>query len=183
MRKCGIPLVPRRGLYLKVDADALGWLHPWKLANPGEAFARCFREVWSTIPLGVRRRMLAYWRSRNVTPQFRIAFDELIRLGLDVESAAVARGACVLWFSPEFEAKAARGADRAVRHVRSTIAHELAHVFQWARDYETRIRTTMSPQESDRLEKEADDLAGAWGHPPVFKDRRYVLPKGRCCRE
>jgi hypothetical protein len=167
-------------LYLRIDADALEWLakHLQKVNNPeppGEAFAHLFREVWAGVPLAVRRRLLAYWRSEKVCPRIALTVGELTMRGQNLTSAACEPNGFALWFSPLFDLQASCGVEKMARHVRSTIAHELAHVFQREKDFETCVMAEADQQLYDRLEEEADALATAWGYPPEFEAAKVNL--------
>jgi hypothetical protein len=74
-----------------------------------------------------------------------------------------------------FDLQASCGVEGMARHVRSTVAHELAHVFQRAKDYETCMMAENDQQLYDRLEEEADALATEWGYPPELEAGKVNL--------
>lgn len=157
-----IPIIPRSGLYL------CGHGH-----GDDRRFARLFRETWVSLPLTARRRMLKHWREDErrgmrgfwcmgptqayptiqlLFSWFRTESDLYAALDLMPEEepqpfAQVFGGGHTLRF---LAAAVDRMPDDVVRRL---IAHELAHVHQFA-----------SGGLGADCEDDAERLAGAWGY-------------------
>jgi hypothetical protein len=111
-----VPILPRHGLYVHVCT--LDGRRP-----DGRRFAALFLETWRRFPLGVRRSLLAYWRTRpgKIT-------IELTGGLMDVYTAIAM--AADEGFSLRFDAGLADAMPGDI--MQSVIAHELAHAYQSA---------------------------------------------------
>lgn len=166
-------LLPRHGVMLQaIDGD-------------GPAFVARFRATWRRLPLYARRGILRHWREperANVAP----GVAEYLR-------AMVAhRGGPLIWLVDTWTSRSRDGAIRddlylmaEVREVgiqlhfhgeafaampanvaEDVIAHELAHVLQYA------LRgTEINQWPPDEVETEADDYITDWGFDPESPDR------------
>ncbi len=126
-------------------------------------FSAIFKKTWLEIPLGVRRRLLHHWR----TDMFRVPF-------LDGPEICLAD----TWYKRYGDGADAVGMCCHVGHnlffhaptvdvmpepfVSELIAHELAHVFQYAYIPAEDIIQI----DDDILEEEAHDLERLWGFDP-----------------
>lgn len=137
LRSIPLGIIGRRPLSLTVyDGD-------------GERFAGLFLEVWRQLPLSVREKILGHW-SNDENP------DLLLELSNGWKNCTTRDGetslcGCSVKFSA---AKMDLVFDVSAKFL---IAHELAHVYQYA------TRTNRRPYED--LESEADELADHWGFP------------------
>jgi hypothetical protein len=143
-------LLPRHGVMLFAPNDG------------GERFTRLFRETWGRIPLGVRRRILAYWREPPAIVWVRFPIAPVIELiphwseretgrGLRGDMANVTGGGYVMHFWTKIVAVFPDDL------VRDLIAHELAHVHQWS------IGWNLATEDPYGIEEDADITAEAWG--------------------
>ena len=154
------PLLPRHGV--KLHAPDGG----------GARFAQLFRETWRRLPLYARRRILALWREpvddrgQGIRPP-----ADSVERRLEIEVAwrgAQGDWACcrdrghTIYFWTEFVSAIPDDL------VPDLIAHELAHVHQWACGHDLAsglAQTRMGWVEFGTLEIEidADEQADDWG--------------------
>lgn len=133
-------VVPRQPVYLSAPREG------------GERFARLFTETWRRLPLGVRRRILGYWRTDLYafppsTPSIELLADWPHRqAGPDLLGTLGACSGC--GHSLRFWAKIV--AIMPDDLVRDLIAHELAHVYQWARGWDLDIVGNCKAEEDAR---------------------------------
>jgi hypothetical protein len=173
-----IPIIPRSGIYLS------GHGH-----GDDRRFARLFKGTWLTLPLAARRKMLRHWRHderRGIggfwgTPTTSPTI-ELLSGWFPTESA--------LWEAmdglPEAEQPLAQtfGGGHTLRFwsraldpmpddlVRRLVAHELAHVHQFA-----------CGRSGADCEAFAEQLASCWGYPggPIREWAAGRRRKKPCC--
>lgn len=156
------PILPRHGIYLFVGHSVAQYLadvyakaprkdHP----PPGEPFAGMFRETWKRIPLADRRSLLRYWRSDPIGLRVELSEAELRDCGI---AAACLHHGFTLRFRPYHDF--VRG-----ESTLNTIAHELAHAFQWAADPD-------GAQDYEAAEDFACVTADSWGFPQDFGHER-----------
>lgn len=149
------PLMPRHGAYL-LD-----------FKSKGERFARLFRETWVRIPLYARRYILKHWKSDDVL-RFAVRYSPSIELadtwdGKKPGDAGWAhRGGHSLRFARR---RVEKMPDEVVCDL---IAHELAHVFQWA------IGEDLNSLDAFNIEIIADEIMESWGFDAESIDRWAV---------
>jgi hypothetical protein len=155
-----------RGYFLKLVPR-----HPLYLFAPnggGDRLARLFHETWRRVPLGPRRAMLGYWRTEadqrmSLTPTVDLLNDwssRRGRRGLRGDKAETSERGCKLRFWTKIIAVYP---DELVLDL---IAHELAHVYQWAVD-------AMPTDGWDAVllaEEDADFLMESWGFSATAMD-------------
>jgi hypothetical protein len=167
-----LPLLQRRCIYLTDDG------------GDSPRFARLFQETWKRIPLGARRRMLAYWRTgRNyghiLSPTVELASYQF-RGRRDY--AAVDHCGHRLRFRAKFFDRMSEDV------VQDVIAHELAHVLQsaggircvreWADGRAHYVFSDGTDFGGNRdLEEDADFTIDCWGFDPEAVDR-WALETG-----
>lgn len=120
-----VPIHPRAGIFLKTE-----------LPGTGQRFASIFRSTWNALPLWARRRILRHWRepSEQGVDVLNLTI-ELISDVPDEDGPGIAT-CCNLGHYLEFyEPLVDRMPDECVT---ALIAHELAHVLQYADDAMTR---------------------------------------------
>jgi hypothetical protein len=158
-------ILPRQRVYL------------WVYAGDGDKFARLFAETWRRMPLWARRRILRHWRNDpraafagDLSPKIELTTHWKNREGTekDGEMAAVARLGHYMAFADQV---VARMPDAVVHDL---VAHELAHVLQFASGYEIDrsisrdddalwLAPNGSTLTAGDLETEADNIAENWG--------------------
>ena len=125
----------------------------------GVRFARLWGETWRRLPLGVRRALLRHWRSPEAI-RYGVLQPPLIELledwGVreDGDLGAVSRGGHQIRFAADVVDAMPDDI------VRDLIAHELAHVYQWA------IGEDMTPDPEFGfldIEECADEMVRDWG--------------------
>lgn len=117
----------------------------------GSRFIDLFHRSWERLPEGVRRRLLYYWTTHRADgPRIELLDDWPDR---GTATACVdRRGHRIRFFAPDMASDAG---DEAIMGV---IAHELAHVHQWA--------VRRKPADYDAGEEDADALSERWGFWP-----------------
>jgi hypothetical protein len=162
-----LPLLPRHNIYLAV--------------SKGDAprFARNFRATWKRIPLGPRRRMLAYWKDPGTLAPG-VVLPPMIELANPLFMGRREFGVCgVMGCKLQFNAKYF---DRMPDDVaQDVIAHELAHAYQGAQGIhmvrEYRDGSALFVQDGEpwggrlEIEMDADDHIEGWGFDPESVDR------------
>jgi len=160
------PLLPRHRVYL---------FAPHKSDAPGKRFARLFVETWKQIPLGPRRAILRHWRNGGVAPfsvGIPLAFSPLIELLSGWSKQEVRRGghglrgtkAMVSYRGHKLQFWSKIVAVYPDSLVRDLIAHELAHVLQSARGWDS------WPADPVAEEEDADFQMQVWGFDDVAMD-------------
>jgi hypothetical protein len=132
----------------------------------GKRFARLFAETWRRLPYRVRRHVLKHWRESdlsfvNYSPQIELVdfwSQRMVEAGLGGDKAAVfCLGHRLVFWTKIVDAYP----DDLVRDL---IAHELAHVYQWA------IGCDLDEMEPMLCESEADLLVETWGFSSTAMD-------------
>lgn len=150
-------------------------------AGDAGRFATLFRSTWKQLPLYARRAMLRYWRGQppptmllSPTIELTEAFTGFWRRGdysiRDRDAYAVTSAA---GFKLSFNA--VLFGDMPDDVACNLIAHELAHVCQWAWRTDHEQPVGADPEEA---EEEADDITTDWGYPPEMFDD-WALTTGR----
>jgi hypothetical protein len=133
-----IPLLPRPGITL------------FATDGEGERFADLFRQTWRRLPLFVRRRSLKHWRGGIYPYQMVSPLIEVLPGWSRRETGRGLRGtwgfASYQGHKLQFWSKIVAAFPDAL--VMDLIAHEMAHVFQWACGWDL--------NEMDNFEVEAD---------------------------
>ena len=140
---------------------------PLRLFAPSggaERFTRLFRETWLSIGLGDRRRMLAYWTSQRkhcgpLWPRVELLefWDGTRVRGL----GGLKAGVYLRGFELRFRTKMVDAYPDDL--VRNLIAHELAHVWQYATDN----FAPEGPYAAVDYEEIADEVTHFWGFAPM----------------
>jgi hypothetical protein len=148
------PLLPRHGIYLFAPHGG------------GERFAQLFVETWRRLPLRVRRRVLKHWSTDPFPYQL---FKPSIELLAGWSSRDRGRGLRGTWGCSSHHGHTVRFWTRIVAAfpdhlVQDLIAHELAHVDQWAAGWDL---NEMDPFE---VEEAADWMVENWGFSATAMD-------------
>lgn len=160
----GIPILPRHGVVVWTPGDD----------KQAVRFARLFREAWKHLPLYARRRILGHWRDDDAPRIFGMVYSPLIHLeddwdgrkrgrGLRGDLGMVHREGHMIHFWTKI---VAAFPDELVRDL---IAHELAHVHQFACGWDF--------DDSYEREEEADRRGELWGFSSTAMDE-WMLEHG-----
>ncbi len=172
-----IGVMPRSGIYV------------WAAQGDGRRFAAIFRATWKSVPLGVRRRLLKYWR--DDPEEVRPVFSPNIQLlsnwaerGRYTFAACAMRGHELRFWAPLVDMMPPE-------IVRVGIAHELGHAYHrvagLALERDDDCMPTGLTWLADAEEKSVEELASAWGFDGAVRDRwvtdhweevRAIAPKG-----
>jgi len=146
------PLAPRHAVYLRAYASG------------GARFAHLFRETWDRLPLNARRAILKLWKSNDVrstgvllSPDIEYASDWSGKEPGDV--GYVRCGGHIIRFASR---RVEKMPDDVVQDL---IAHELAHVYQWASGEDMHVLDSFD------IEYFADEIMDYWGFDPESIDR------------
>jgi hypothetical protein len=153
------PLLSRHGIYLYAPNGG------------GERFSKLFVETWKRLPLWARRRMLRHWNSYNCSY---LGYSPLIQLLSGWSNQRIDRGGGGL--------RGTKGVVNRLGHhiqfwtkivaaypdelVRDLIAHELAHVVQWASGRDLND----DDDDASCVEDHADMLVDNWGFSSTAMD-------------
>jgi len=158
-----LPIVPSSRLWL----PRLG-------IGDDERFAFIFRDTWRRIPLRAKRLMVRHWRMSEPvwaiqgfwSPVIELAdywefSDRTVRHPKDA-AACGRNGHSLYFYAPLVDAMP-------VVHVQELVAHELAHVVQFAIGEPPSGDRTL-PRGSDDAEMVADEIMEEWGYDPNAMD-------------
>jgi hypothetical protein len=134
-------------MILQVHPDAYRSLRAVGEGRPGEFLAGRFRATWLRLPLGVRRELLAYWRTNLIGPEILIS-----SFGMENMKGYCAQGGFILQFLPCMDLPYGPS------DTENTIAHELAHAYRHATKQH-------EPWDVAQEEIETRRLAESWGFP------------------
>lgn len=156
-----IPIVARSGLFVGIIDS-----------GDGHRFAELFRRAWLRIPLGARRRMLAYWRGFGwqVPSIAMLDYWSGIKKSRAV-ATCFAPGHSLHFLAPVVDVMPAELAE-------DLVAHELRHVYRFAVGYE-QLFGTSRPTEFDLEFDAMIVLRKEWGfdHGPLTKYLRKLPAK------
>jgi hypothetical protein len=165
------PILPRYGIYLTVRPSVCEVLARIPAHGPpGQTFAGHFRRTWGRLPLVVRRRLLAYWRTwppggpttRKVSSRLRVLLSW--PKYMEGNLACCEHEGWTLSFCGAMDRPNLFTSDEAAR----TIAHELAHAYRWV----TLPAKQLIGEGLESCEIETRELAESWGFPQDRFDRR-----------
>jgi hypothetical protein len=153
-------LLPRHGVHLFAPCEG------------GERFARLFIETWKRLPYLARRRILGHWKKGplGIGPRIHLLPDWSGRRSrVDPDGALATTGLLGLELFFCAEAVAAYPDEL----VRGIVAHELAHVLQWASGCD------MVGVDAEEWEMDADELVEDWGFSATAMDEwdLYHVPE------
>lgn len=143
----------------------------------GERFAGLFRSVWAKMPLWGRRKILGHWRDeRQAAGLFIIGAPAVSLLDgpIHLDDRPCERVLGMVdrrGFRIQFRGD--RAAEMPDDVAMDLIAHELAHVYQWAAGWEE-----MTSGDHFVIEEGADVMTAAWGFGITSVDE-WVLAAGR----
>jgi hypothetical protein len=152
------------------------WLPRLGVGND-ERFANIFRDTWRQIDIRARRLMVAHWRNGQPryaiqglwSPTIRLCrswqFNEWSWRGPRDLGACGSGGHSLYFYAPVVDAMP-------TKHVGELIAHELAHVIQYATGDLPRPGGTdrTIPRSCDPIENIADEYMEWWGFDPSAID-------------
>jgi hypothetical protein len=139
-----VELLPEHGIVLIINATK---------AEDTANFVDRFQEVWNQIPPRDRELILEFWRHHRQGPIIEICEQWMYR---DSEMAVTSMRGFRNAFQAEIILNLALdwGGGGAAKDI---IAHELAHVYQYANDSMEWL------EESDEIESDAEAIAASWG--------------------
>jgi len=168
-------LIPGAREYLPIVPSSRLWLP--RLGKGDDArFAENFRDTWRRIPLNARRAMVGHWRKSQPLSAIQMVWSPLICLCNEWElsdetwrqpkDAGVCghNGHTLYFYAPLVDAMPPQ-------HVGELIAHELAHVVQYANgEIDFRVGRPID-RNYDDTENYADDIMEDWGFDSVAMDK------------
>ena len=158
-----MPIVPSSRLWL----PRLG-------IGDDKRFAAIFRDTWPRIPLKARRLMVNHWRKSEPIWAIQGFWSPMIQLADDWEfsdrtvrhpkdfAACGRNGHSLFFYAPLVDAMPGH-------HIQELIAHELAHVIQYALGEPSSTDRTL-PRWCDEAESHADEIMELWDFDPWAMD-------------
>jgi len=146
----------------------------------GERFRGLFRQSWDKIPVNARKTILDYWKCRELAPSFELS-------NLWGDSAHSYAQVIEMGYRMRFNAKSFSIMPEPPALF--VIAHELAHVYNWATGTSNALFRSFYEQNTDETEvhekfdleneAKADALAVKWEFDKAKMDRFRMLEKMR----
>lgn len=160
--------------FLPIVPSARLWL-PRLGIGDDERFAILVQDTWRRIPLGARRLMVRHWRRSEpiwaiqglwsptiqLTEYWELS-DQSVRQPKDLAGCG-RNGHSLYFYAPLVDAMPAQ-------HVQELIAHELAHVVQYAIGEPPHSDRTL-PRWCDQTEIIADEIMELWDFDPWAMDK------------